>query len=1088
MTIIPKFSKKKGIVPLFLMAVVAMMGLSVFPASSQDLSDSDDSMAADGYVLTVDITQERQVISPDLYGVNVANWCPWYYLKNLSDKIVDANVEVVRLGATNMERYNFETNRMYNVISMQNETVPVSWQSFVSWTKNDLGAKPMLQASVFGNVAGDGERLGDPGYSKIQTEDEIKAWVTLAGDSVEFWGIGNEPWIAWKREDYPDIYHDAAHGDQVLNAHIAHDYYFNRFATVADAIKQANSEALILGPTPANWWLYWVNDYSPYCPVIVPNGPAVPESPQWQLMMDPASLWNRDIFPDRGQNPEIAGWETDPQKNICQYLIRMNDQQKQKGERLADYLDLHRYIRCVTEKDALQEPRGLFHEDFAGWDAETLFSGTRTNLLNRINSAISLYYPGTRVSFSEYGYFYWNGFPAIPQSAAVGMVDYLGFFARGGVDLACSWYLGEPNQSGESVTRAADSARQAMFDEMGNPNPKYWGFYLMSHWFRGSVVRAEANDWERFSVHACERDTGEIVVVAVNKGLYDETGSFKAGQGGVRAAIQGLPEQDNYCLSQLYRFGRDDPSVVTMDINGLQMVNDELIFNFEPLAIYTFVFTPHGGVPESIPPQPRVIVGPERIDFGPYQTGLTVDESGSQPRRAPYVAITNTTLAGADWSIFESADWLSIQGPSSGSTRVTDRVYLNVDRKDLPVGSYHTDVDVSTPEGVTTLQVTMDVIPGEGGGEKRLFDVETGSLAHTYNLTEPYSLGWWAGHGGDNDRNSPYIYEFSIDTDAVHRLGNRYAMKIAFGRANGDTVSGRLFQSFGTYGHHSIFMDDTGKEIEADATGNWQGYETFSFDVKSQTDGEKRTELLLLIMDATGNIGKPSVGLDDYSRLMVLENGMWQTVTIPLDSVFFDWAYPDAQDGSEVTLDFSSIRQIELIPWAGDPEKSGELYLDNFRVNRPVDGVNQFPVASVAQVRLQARPGDDVLLDGSGSYDPDGDGLTYQWIPQDFHAGNPMVNGPTSSTPCCVGWPDTAIISDPASPTPIFSADQEGTYGVELIVTDGLGAQNRNIVQLLITVGSIDDHSPVVSEGIGSTGGGCFIDLLLNSFSEKMSL
>ena len=187
-----------------------------------------------------------------------------------------------------------------------------------------------------------------------------------------------------------------------------------------------------------------------------------------------------------------------------------------------------------------------------------------------------------------------------------------------------------------------------------------------------------------------------------------------------------------------------------------------------------------------------------------------------------------------------------------------------------------------------------------------------------------------------------------------------------------------------------------------------------------------------------------------------------------------------------MTLDFSSIRQIELIPWAGDPEKSGELYLDNFRVNRPVDGVNQFPVASVAQVRLQARPGDDVLLDGSGSYDPDGDGLTYQWIPQDFHAGNPMVNGPTSSTPCCVGWPDTATVSDPASPTPIFSADQEGTYGVELIVTDGLGAQNRNIVQLLITVGSIDDHSPVVSEGIGSTGGGCFIDLLMaNSFSDS---
>ncbi|MBF0231216.1 MAG: hypothetical protein HQK63_16755, partial [Desulfamplus sp.] len=72
------------------------------PTSAQ-LSGSTQSIT-----LTIDPASERKPISPYLYGINIANWCPSYYTHSVEQRLRDAKVEVVRLGATNMERYNFK--------------------------------------------------------------------------------------------------------------------------------------------------------------------------------------------------------------------------------------------------------------------------------------------------------------------------------------------------------------------------------------------------------------------------------------------------------------------------------------------------------------------------------------------------------------------------------------------------------------------------------------------------------------------------------------------------------------------------------------------------------------------------------------------------------------------------------------------------------------------------------------------------------------------------------------------------------------------------------------------------------------------
>ena len=280
-------------IPYFTLIVVCFLLAAGRVASAQSTP----------FVLTIDPATEYGRISPYLYGVNIPNWCAWYYLNRVAPLLREAGVSVVRMGATNFERYNYENNRMFNAVARANEYVPLSWPSFISWARDEVGAEPFLQASVYGHVAGDGAGIGESDYDRVQTPGQIQSWAETAGAGVKFWGVGNEPFIAWKRYDYPGVYADLAHGDQVLNSFTSYSYYFDRFRQVAGALKNGRADVLTFGPTPANWFLYWSNEYSPFCPVTSPNGPAQPASPGWQTMSDPLYSWDPAVFPDRGRTP-----------------------------------------------------------------------------------------------------------------------------------------------------------------------------------------------------------------------------------------------------------------------------------------------------------------------------------------------------------------------------------------------------------------------------------------------------------------------------------------------------------------------------------------------------------------------------------------------------------------------------------------------------------------------------------------------------------------------------------------------------------------------------------------------------------------
>ncbi|HVS66680.1 MAG TPA: PKD domain-containing protein, partial [Thermoanaerobaculia bacterium] len=116
---------------------------------------------------------------------------------------------------------------------------------------------------------------------------------------------------------------------------------------------------------------------------------------------------------------------------------------------------------------------------------------------------------------------------------------------------------------------------------------------------------------------------------------------------------------------------------------------------------------------------------------------------------------------------------------------------------------------------------------------------------------------------------------------------------------------------------------------------------------------------------------------------------------------------------------------------------------DNFKVKSASE--NQAPVADAGDDRT-APVGARVTLDGSASFDPDGDALTFEWR---------LIEAPAGSS---------TTLSDPVAVRPTLQIDAAGTYRVELVVDDGFVASTPDQV-VIDTVNS----APTASAGADQT-------------------
>ena len=136
----------------------------------------------------------------------------------------------------------------------------------------------------------------------------------------------------------------------------------------------------------------------------------------------------------------------------------------------------------------------------------------------------------------------------------------------------------------------------------------------------------------------------------------------------------------------------------------------------------------------------------------------------------------------------------------------------------------------------------------------------------------------------------------------------------------------------------------------------------------------------------------------------------WRFVSIPSSSNTS--LVNDSQSIAEFTPDVDGAYVVEL------KVSDGELTSDPVTVTITAETENSAPVANAGNDQT-GYTGQVITLDGSNSYDPDGDLLQYTWS---------VVSQPAGSS---------SSLSDTATASPSFTPDVAGDYVFSLVVSDG---------------------------------------------------
>jgi len=436
--------------------------------------------------------QSRSPISSLIYGIN-------------SGDFTDPSIQHLtfnRAGGNRMTAYNWETNASnagedylnQNDNYLGTSTAPVG--VFTPMIQNTLaaGGSFLMTVPMAGYVAADENGGGDvnqtPDYIDVRFnvssprkgapfsispnltdhhvyQDEFANFLKLAYPAA-FSGAG--PQISFQLDNEPDLWattHPRIRGDAVgaSGTPVTYAELFQRTEDYASALKDVAPNALIYGPVSYGWEGYVTLQGAPDA-----NG--------------------RDF--------------------IDAYLTEMQRYANANGRRIVDVLDLHWYpearsttnVRITAADDTapvvaarVQAPRSLYDPTYVenSWISQNVGA---IDLIPRMMTKIATYYPGTKLSFSEYDY---GGGANI--SGGVAEADALGIFGVQGVYSANYW----PETTIHSFTLGGF----AMFRN----------FDLNGAAFGDTSIKATTTDGVNTAIYASVDSTnpGRMVIVMINR-------------------------------------------------------------------------------------------------------------------------------------------------------------------------------------------------------------------------------------------------------------------------------------------------------------------------------------------------------------------------------------------------------------------------------------------------------------------------------------------------------------------------------------------------------------------------------------------
>ena len=633
--------------------------------------------------VTINTAQNRQSISPLIYGVN-------YSSANTSG-IFTAE----RLGGDAMSTYNWETNYSTThwwsngtYINDNNDWIPYTLgltggnytpgKAIVTFRNysNTRHTYPLVQLSCMGLVAKD--RSGNINSSQcnaglssgrfltsqvlkgsalsltpnlsdnfVYTDEELNFLINQCGSAstangIKGYCIDNEPG-GWN-STHPCNHKNPATCTEVLTKNIS----------LSQQIKTLDPTAEVFGPELMNY-----TDYT-------------------QLVYPAPTDWNSYNMADTTYNPADFNYNT----FACSYLRRMKNASNAFGKRLLDVFSVHFYREGAS---LIQDSRSLWDPTYVenSWITNSVIVNTPINLLPNFNKCIQHFYPGTKLAITEYG-----NFDAATSGSNIGTgiytADVLGAFGKNGVYMGN--YFNEPSGYVLGAFK--------IFRNYNGLNGTFGSISVESQSTDNSKVTVYA------SVNNALNDTLHVVIINRN------TGS--------QAVTLQLSSSANYSGAQVYAMESPGSGVLLSKADITNIIGNQLVYTVPAKSVYHLVFY----APNTCINPPSVVINNQYPEVCAGKT----------------VLLQSTNVAGATYT------WT---GPNGFTSNVRNPKIVNLQSPSS--GTYNLSVSTTTGCIVkVSTNIIVNPLPlvnaGNIGpycmGDSISVQAATGSVLYNWSYTE----------------------------------------------------------------------------------------------------------------------------------------------------------------------------------------------------------------------------------------------------------------------------------------------------------------------------------------------------------------
>jgi hypothetical protein len=457
--------------------------------------------------INIDVSLNRRPINPHIYGVAHAT----------TSQLNDLNSPLNRNGGNNTTRYNWQINADNRANDWYFESIPepsavagergdtfinnskaanaqamltvptIDWVAKLGTNRSKLASFSIAKyGAQTGNDwqwfpdAGNGVRtngqyvtVNDPNDANVPSNSTfqqgwvqhlVNRWGSAGNGGLRYYILDNEPSI-W-HSTHRDVHPTGATMDEIKN----------KMLDFAGKIKAVDPSALIVGPEEWGWSGYLLSGYD----------------------QQYGSVHGWSFMPDRNNH---GGWD---------YLPWLLDQLRQNnsatGKRLLDVFTVHYYPQggefSNDTSSAMQLRRNRSTRSL--WDpnyVDETWINDRVQLVPRLKSWISTYYPGTLTGITEYN---WGAENHI--NGATAQADIYGIFGREGLEMAARWTT--PDASTPTY-----KAMKMFRNYDGNKST-----------FGDTSVTASAPNPDNLAVFAAERSSdGALTIMAISKYLSGNT-------------------------------------------------------------------------------------------------------------------------------------------------------------------------------------------------------------------------------------------------------------------------------------------------------------------------------------------------------------------------------------------------------------------------------------------------------------------------------------------------------------------------------------------------------------------------------------